>query len=184
MVKPHWIADSFHYESIHDKWTLVLMQRLSSILIHFHELMVPSNNLLLMLCGHVNFSVRCALSVRWDIAQQTSLGDIRLIIQNRNIDLKGAWKHSGPCWRERKKRRHLLDHLPTPHTRLLFFCSISDQVISKTCGHPSISTQHWYITSWDGRLFLVSYRVTMQNHMGMDTADGLTSFFLARPLRL
>lgn len=121
MVKPHWIADSFHYESIHDKWTLVLMQRLSSILIHFHELMVPSNNLLLMLCGHVNFSVRCALSVRWDIAQQTSLGDIRLIIQNRNIDLKGAWKHSGPCWRERKKRRHLLDHLPTPHTRLLFF---------------------------------------------------------------
>lgn len=52
--------------------------------------MVSSNNLLLMLCGHINFSVRYTLSVRWDIAQQTSLGDIRLIIHNRNIDLKGA----------------------------------------------------------------------------------------------
>ena len=33
VVKPHWIEDSFHHESIHDKWTSVLTRRL---IIHSH----------------------------------------------------------------------------------------------------------------------------------------------------
>lgn len=43
-----------------------------------------------MLCGHINFSLRYTLSVRWVIAQEASMGDIRHIIHNRNMDLKGA----------------------------------------------------------------------------------------------
>lgn len=41
-----------------------------------------------MLCGDINYSLRCTLTISWVIAQETLMGDIRHIIHNGNMDLK------------------------------------------------------------------------------------------------
>lgn len=41
-----------------------------------------------MLCGDINYSLRCTLTISWVIAHKTLMGNVIHILYNRSMDLK------------------------------------------------------------------------------------------------